>query len=295
MGSQRGQRRRGHARQIAGTRARTRGFGVRRRRRRRWIESTVPPPLCPGAGEPPGVGSLTLALQAPFRVRILSVPCARTAVLPGRLHLRLPGSVCGKSGIVRMTIVSGFLWSILRGKALTPGAQALLSAGLGNGLVGGAGGLPVYGHKAKLLGRKRCLCQNLIINPPYCEKWVGPQLQFLRQRSLVWSGAPSSSLWGPCDGGFGSGHSNLHFSWTSLPFHHVPESSVEAEAPSQPVSCHLQIFLRVSGLHSGPFLPRVVLGGQNYPYFLLPPNSPQQDLSFLFSFPTSGESGWAQC
>lgn len=119
--------------------------------------------------------------------------------------------------VVRMSIARGFLWFILRGKALTPGVPALLSAGSGNDLVGGPGGLPVCGTQAKLLGRKRCLCQNLIINPPYCEKWVGPQLQFLRQRSLVWSGAPSSSPWGPCDGGgFGRGRSNVHFSWASL-------------------------------------------------------------------------------
>lgn len=78
---------------------------------------------------------------------------------------------------------------------------------------------------------------------------------------------------------------------------------LEAEAPSQPVSGHLQIFLRASGLDSGPFLLWVVVGGQNYPCFPLPPTplvshlppTPQQDLSFLFPFPASGELGWEQC
>lgn len=145
----------------------------------------------------------------------------------------------------------------------------------------------MHGPKAKLLGRKRCLCQNLIINPPYCEKWVGPQLQFLRQRSSVWSGAPSSSPWGRCDGGFGSGRSRLPFLLgLSLPFHHVSESSLEAEAPPQPVRCHLQIFLSASALHSGPFLPRVVAGGQNDPYFPLPPKPCSTGLVIFLSLPS---------
>lgn len=119
------------------------------------------------------------------------------------------------------------------------------------------------GAKAKLIGRKSCLCQNLIINPPYCEKRVGSQRQFLRQRSSVWRGAPSSLPWALCGPGFGSGC--CFFWWglllctsgPSVPFHHVSESSFEAEVPAQPVSCQLHIFLRASGIGCGLFLPGV--------------------------------------
>lgn len=82
-----------------------------------------------------------------------------------------------------MCIPRGLLWLIPRSKALTPSLQVLIAVLLGVGLIRRLRGLPVYGDKAKLLGRRWCLCQNLIINPPYCEKWVSPELLFLRQRS----------------------------------------------------------------------------------------------------------------
>lgn len=87
--------------------------------------------------------------------------------------------------------------------------------------------MPVYRAEATLFGRRRCSCQNLIINLPYCEKWVSLELLFLRQRSSVWSGAPSSPmgvvwpwLWEQLQHSL-MGPASLHFSWTSsVPLHH---------------------------------------------------------------------------
>lgn len=157
----------------------------------------------------------------------------------------------------------------------------------------------MYGAKAKLLGRRRCLCQNLIINPPYCEKWVSPELLFFRQRSSVWSGALSSPigavprwLWEWLQHTM-VGPASLHFFWAlSVPFCRVSKSGLEAEAPSQSLSFHLQIFLRAPWLDCGPSLLWVVVGGQKDPPTT---NSPQQELVIFILLPSYCESGRAMC
>lgn len=57
----------------------------------------------------------------------------------------------------------------------------------------------MYGAKAKLLGRKRCLCQNLIINPPYCEKVGRPRVAVFKAKviSVQWSSqlSPMGTVW----------------------------------------------------------------------------------------------------
>lgn len=173
------------------------------------------------------------------------------------------GLVCGKSASWGVCFVWGFLWFVPRGKALTPGLQGLISVLLDVGLEGRPGGLRVYGGKAKLLGRRWCLCQNLIINPPCCEKWVSPELLFLRQRSSAWSQAPSSPPWGCVALALGVAavflRWGLPLSWASS----VPSifsitsltTTLRLEAPSQPLGCHLQTFLRVPGLGCVPLCP----------------------------------------
>lgn len=127
------------------------------------------------------------------------------------------------------------------------------------------------------------MCQNLIINLPYCEKWVRPELLFLRQRSAVWSGAPSSPPWGLC--GVALGVAAACVGWGPLPsisprplcslcaihLHHVSDSSLGAGSPfPDPQLSSPQIFLRADG----QAVVLSALGGsavQNYSYLPLPP------------------------
>lgn len=88
VGSRGGQRRRTHACQIAGTRARTRGFGVRRLRRS--VDSAAPPPTRLGLGNSPDWGHLTLAPSStPLPSGSLAFPVHPAAALRVRHSLGL--------------------------------------------------------------------------------------------------------------------------------------------------------------------------------------------------------------
>lgn len=98
-----------------------------------------------------------------------------------RLSLELPklglweerklGCVC---------VMGGCLWYILRDKGLTPDHQAVVSILLVIGLylIWGVGSCLCVWAKPSCLSGGRCLCLNLIINLPYCEKWVRLELLF---------------------------------------------------------------------------------------------------------------------
>lgn len=141
-----------------------------------------------------------------------------------------------------MCPVKGFL-RFIRRQDVNPRSSGSDLCRVTVSLVGRPGGLPVYRATAKLLGRRRCLCQNLIINPPYCEKWVSPALLFLRQRS--WSGAPSFPRGGCVAVALGAAPAFSGGACFS-PFllgllcslHHASKSGLEVEAPSQPIRCH---------------------------------------------------------
>lgn len=194
----------------------------------------------------------------------------------------------------------GLLWFIPRNGALTPGLQALVSFLLGIGGIGRPRGLLACGGKAKLIGRRRCLCQNLIINPPYCEKWISPGLLFLRQRSLVWSGAPSCPHGGFLEVALGVAAALL---WWGLPqfllgflcsFHHVLDCSLETGRPFP--ARQLSSPNHPQGLRAGLWSFSPLGGGGNVelPLSSTPPNSSQQGLVIFISLPNFSESGWEQ-
>lgn len=150
------------------------------------------------------------------------------------------------------------------------------------------------------------MCQNLIINPPYCEKWISPELLFLRQRSSVWSAAPSSPPWGLCGSDFGSGCSfsgvrpaAFHFFQAHLScpcsFHHILDSGCETVSPFPALQLSsLQMFPRAPGLDCGTSL----LGGSGSAELTLISHCPQLfsvRICRLISLPSFSESGWEKC